>query len=1062
MTALDVLIAEDSPTQASRLEELLRAKGYATRIAPDGPSALAMARQAAPSVLISDVCMPGMDGFGLCRALKATPSLAGVPVLLLTGLDDEAGLLRAIESGADGLLFKPVDADMLSRRIGALLAPAAAPAEDLPPPAFLDGAGPAGARLWGLLKTTYAAAVHRNRALEQSRQALESLNAQLEAEVHRRTLAADDARAEAEAARAQFRLFFEAAPGLYLVLRAADLHIVGVSEAYLAATMTEREQIVGRGLFEVFPDDPAEPGADGVRNLRASLERVRSQRLPDTMAVQRYPIRRPQADGGGFEERWWSPVNVPVPGPDGELAYIVHRVEDVTDYVRAVLARDDPGATDGIRLCEAERQQADVLRRSRELHHALEALRRRDALLSIAGRMAQLGAWSLELPARRLSWSDEVALLHGMPHGAQPTLEQAMACWAEPHRPAIARHLRDCIDEGLSFDVEAELCPPGAARRWLRVIGECERDAEGAIVAVRGAMQDISARKQGERRVQAQMARLQILNEITRAIADRLDLAEMYRVLCERVESGLGVDACLLLEPGAGQALVLVGVGPRAAALAPGGALEPGRSHGADELGLTAALQSSTSHQPELGRGNGDGPWHALGLRCLAAASLPSSEGPMGLLVVGAREPGALDGDDSRFLGQLAEHVALAARQARLHAALRSAYDDLQRSQQAVLQQERLRALGQLASGIAHDINNAISPASLYIQSLLFGEPQLSETGRERLRVVQLAVDDVAETVKRMRGLGRADDGVPVTQPADVNRALREVAERTRAHWLDAPRRQGQPIRLVFDLAGELPGVALREAELREALTNLVLNAVDAMPGGGWLRLRSRPPDAGRRKGSVVVEVVDSGSGMDEATRSRCLEPFFTTKGERGTGLGLAMVYGTLQRRGGSMEIDTGPGMGTTVRLLLPRFRAAGADSGWALLDAAGTQRSPLRLLLVDDDPVLLNGLAEMLRADGHEVTAVSGGPAARGLLDAEARCGRRFDAMITDLGMPDVDGLQLARAVRRADPRTRIVALGGADTDAPDQRLEGWVDARLSKPPLLHELRAALAGVEP
>jgi PAS domain S-box-containing protein len=130
-----------------------------------------------------------------------------------------------------------------------------------------------------------------------------------------------------------FRLLFESAPGLYLVLT-PDLTIVAASDAYLSATMTRRETIVGRGLFDVFPDNPDDPAADGVRNLQASFDRVRSDLRPDTMAVQKYDIRRPAERGGGFEERYWSPVNTPVLAAGGALAYIIHRVEDVTESVR--------------------------------------------------------------------------------------------------------------------------------------------------------------------------------------------------------------------------------------------------------------------------------------------------------------------------------------------------------------------------------------------------------------------------------------------------------------------------------------------------------------------------------------------------------------------------------------------------------------------------------------------------------------------------------------------------------------------------------------------------------
>ena len=130
-----------------------------------------------------------------------------------------------------------------------------------------------------------------------------------------------------------FRLLFQATPGLYLVLD-PELRIVAVSDAYLRATMTKREEILGRGIFDVFPDNPDDPSATGVRNLRTSLERVLREKVPDAMAVQKYDIRRPESEGGAFEQRHWSPVNSPVLDLDKKVLYIIHRVEDVTEFVR--------------------------------------------------------------------------------------------------------------------------------------------------------------------------------------------------------------------------------------------------------------------------------------------------------------------------------------------------------------------------------------------------------------------------------------------------------------------------------------------------------------------------------------------------------------------------------------------------------------------------------------------------------------------------------------------------------------------------------------------------------
>jgi len=184
-----------------------------------------------------------------------------------------------------------------------------------------------------------------------------------------------------------FRTLFESAPGLYLVLT-PGLTIVAVSDAYLKATMTKRNEILGRGLFEVFPDNPDDPSATGVGNLRASLERVLKNKVPDAMAVQKYDIRRPQSEGGQFEERYWSPVNSPVLGPAMEIAYVIHRVEDVTEFVRLKQQGSEQHRLTEKLQMRAEQMEAEVYRRAQEIQSVNEQLRAANA--ELAGRKEEL------------------------------------------------------------------------------------------------------------------------------------------------------------------------------------------------------------------------------------------------------------------------------------------------------------------------------------------------------------------------------------------------------------------------------------------------------------------------------------------------------------------------------------------------------------------------------------------------------------------------------------------------------------------------------------------------
>jgi CheY-like chemotaxis protein len=306
-----------------------------------------------------------------------------------------------------------------------------------------------------------------------------------------------------------------------------------------------------------------------------------------------------------------------------------------------------------------------------------------------------------------------------------------------------------------------------------------------------------------------------------------------------------------------------------------------------------------------------------------------------------------------------------------------------------------------------------------------------------------------------MREFYRQREPQAALQPVQLNEIVRNVVELTRARWHDMPQQRGAVVTLDIDLASGLPAVLGAEPELREALINLVFNAVDAMPTGGTLTLRTCGPAADGQP--VHLEVADTGAGMDEPTRRRCLEPFFTTKGERGTGLGLAMVYGVVQRHGADIEIESAVGQGTTIRIALPPASGAGSPLAGAPVPAAPV--APLHLLVVDDDPVMLKTLSDTLGQEGHAVTVASGGQAGIDAVRTARNAGRAFDAVITDLGMPYVDGRRVAAAVKESDPATPVIMLTGwGQRLVADNEIPAHVDQMLAKPPKLAALRAALA----
>ena len=585
-------------------------------------------------------------------------------------------------------------------------------------------------------------------------------------------------------------------------------------------------------------------------------------------------------------------------------------------------------------------------------------------------------------------------------------------------------------------------------------------DLEAANAALRA---EATTRELAESRTLAQLSRLRLLQQTTRAIAERQDLASIFQVVVGSLEDNLNVDfACLCQYDQVARQLTVARVGANSAKLAAALELGEGARIGIQDGGPADCVRGELVYEPDTA--GASFPFArrlaGCGLRSFVAVPLlvEKRSGVFGVLLAARMGVDAFCGNDREFLDQLGENVALASNQAQLHFALQDAYEELRDTQAAVMQQERLRALGQMASGIAHDINNAISPATLYVEAILERATGLDEKTRGQLEIVQRAIGDVAQTVARMGEFYRQGEARAMLAPVNVNVVLGQVPDLTRARWSDLAQARGVVIEMRVEEAPGTPTILANESEIREALINLVFNAADALPDGGRITLRARHPAgaAPLAKPSVIVEVIDDGVGMDENTRNHCLEPFFTTKGQRGTGLGLAMVYGIAQRHSAELQIDSAVRKGTTIRLVFPDAEGATAVAGDRTVHPAAPG---LSLLLIDDDPLILQSLRNALEFGGHVVMCAHGGQAGIDMYRAAHDRKQPFSAVITDLGMPHVDGRQVAAAIKGIESTARVIMLTGWGqllTDGSDA--PAHVDRILSKPPNMWELREALA----
>ena len=384
----------------------------------------------------------------------------------------------------------------------------------------------------------------------------------------------------------------------------------------------------------------------------------------------------------------------------------------------------------------------------------------------------------------------------------------------------------------------------------------------------------------------------------------------------------------------------------------------------------------------------------------------------------------------------------------RTNTELESALVQLRQAQQTLVQQERIRALGQMSSGIAHDINNSLAPILGYSDLLLSSDaPHQDPELVPALQAINTSARDAASVVRRLIQFYRPKAGGPAFPAVDIAPIIDQVLLLTQPRWKTEPASRGATITIEQHLP-PLPAVAADPSELREALTNMLFNAVEAMPDGGVIRFSGAVVDAG-----VALSISDTGIGMSEDECSRCFEPFFSTKGEKGTGLGLATVFGAVQRFSGSITVESAPGKGTTFTITLPRFEPR-PESAQPEDVQPGLPVTPMRVLLVDDEPPARQLIESFLANDGHTVTSAGDGRA--GLDEFERGT---FDLVITDRAMPVMNGVQMVAGIRRLNRDVPIILLSGygdimrASGDHPE-----GVTLVLAKPVTLSDFRRALA----
>ena len=627
-----------------------------------------------------------------------------------------------------------------------------------------------------------------------------------------------------------------------------------------------------------------------------------------------------------------------------------------------------------------------------------EALRASEERNRLALQAAQMGTWEWDPLDGVQTWSTETQALHGLAPGTFAGTFEALRQSMHPDDwPAFVTELHASQDEHRDSITTYRTVWPDGTVRWLENKGRAVYAADGMLVRGTGTSMDITDRKLAE--------------EALRSSEERF----------RRQYKGFPLPTCSWLQ--VGDEFVLQEFNDASETIT-GGYIRTW-------VGQTAT--ACYAHQPEV----------VLDLRACVAEQRTITR-------------------EMRYRYRATETVRDLAvtcvfvppQTVMLHTEDITERKQSERNREAMAQSEKLRALGQMASGIAHDLNQSLmlvaSYGALAHEALIENPPNLAEIDDLITTTTQAALDG-GETVKRLLLFTRAAPEKD-SQLVDLGKVVRDAAQLTAPRWRDAAQAEGRPIRLDVEAEGH-PIIQGSPSQIRELMTNVIFNAVDALPTGGAIRLSVMAED-----GQGTIEVTDTGVGMSAELQARVFEPFFTTKGESGTGLGLAMVFGIVAQHRGQIGLRSAPGAGTTVRITFPLVDAAAAAMVPLRAPDQLAAPNPLRVLAVDDEPMMTRAVVRMLKPSGHTVTVAASGEEA-----LEKLAEQTFDVVVSDLGMgAGMNGWDLAAAVRTRWPNVRfMLATGwGAAIDPGEARANG-VEAVLSKPYQLADLTRALGRTD-
>ncbi len=872
-----------------------------------------------------------------------------------------------------------------------------------------------------------------------------------------------------------FRALFESAPDLYLVLT-PDFIIVAVSDAYLRATMTKRVDILGRSLFDVFPDNPGDSSATGVGNLRSSLMQVLHNRMPDTMAVQKYDILRPEAEGGEFEERYWSPINSPVLDKNGKVSYIIHRVEDVTEFVRLKQEGYKQGKAAEALQTRAGEMEAEIYLRSQQLGEANRQLKRvseelerlydeSDKRLRLAVEAAKLGTWDFNPVTGDLKWNEHSKAMFGLPLEAAVSNETFLAGLHPEDREQTDKNVQRALnpESGGEFDTEYRTVGiEDGIERWVRAKGRAFFDDNNRAVRFIGTMLDVTERKQSEKALIERTHLAELNAEVGLALTRSDSLDDILRYCAEAMVGHLDAafariwtlnseENVLELQASAGMYTHLDG---------PHGRVPVG------EFKIGKIAQERRPHLTNDVIGDprvGDQEWAKReGMVAFAGYPLLVEDHLHGVIAMFARKP--LTKVTLQGMKSMANAVALGIQRKRAEAEREQFLAGEQEARKEAEAANRLK--DEFLATVSHELRTPLTAVIGWVHLLRGGQlderraPHALETIERNARSQAQLIDDLLDVSRIITGKLRLD--VRQVDPHSFIEAAIEAVH---------PAAAAKNVRIQKVLDTGVVSVAGDPARLQQVIWNLLSNAIKFTPKGGRVQVRLE-----RINSHIEIAVSDTGAGINLEFLPHVFDRFrqadqTTTRHQGGLGLGLAIVRHLVELHGGTVHAESpGEGQGATFKVklpVIPIYQGDGMDERThpASRDTLSSFDCPerldgLKVLVVDDEADTRELLKVGISQCGAEVTTAASAQEALEVIEKA-----RPEILISDIGMPDEDGYELIKKVRAlpADGGGRVPAIAltaYARTEDRLRALRAGYQMHVTKPVELSELVAVIASL--